>query len=73
MKSVNQRIREFLIMYCVCDCLFHGYPFKYDIKMMLQCLKNYGIQLLISDGLLSVSFKSEMLIFEMALVIKHYI
>ena len=41
--SVNQRIQEDLITYCVCDFLFHGYTCKVTGNMMLKCLK-YGIQ-----------------------------
>ena len=41
-KSVNQRIREVFITYCVCDFLFHGYPCILTENMMLQYHHNHN-------------------------------
>ena len=66
--SVNQRrAREVLITYCVCDHLFQT-DIKHDVTVPE---KNMEFNLLISDSFFLVSYKSEMLIIEMTLVIKH--
>ena len=68
-QSINQKIQEALITYCVCVFLFHVYPGKKTENIMLQCMKKYGI--FPTD---KCKFNLSIVqVFEMALDTKHYI
>ena len=61
--SVNQRILDVLITYCVCDFLFHGYPCKPKEKNVTVGIPPTN------DIPIYISCKFDMFIFEMVLVI----
>ena len=53
--------------------VFVTYLFIFIENVILQRVKNIDFTLLFSDSAIQVSYKFEMLIFKMALVIQHYI
>ena len=71
---MNQILREVLITYYGCDFFFfvHGYLCKPTANMMSQCVKKCGISPT-DKGQSNLSIlQFEMIILEIALVMKHY-
>ena len=58
MKSINQRIHEVLITYCVCDFFFHGYsckPAKPTFRVPIPGIKATIIHVFLKLSLMFIS------------------
>ena len=71
-NSISKKTRSSHFKLCLLLFLYE-YPCKTTEKNDVTVREKYEIHLLISDKPINVSCKFEMLIFEIALVIKHYV